>query len=419
MKKIFLLLLSCILLLSGCSNIDTTAQKVRASENSTQGAPAQKGTADEDEYIKSVWLTYYELQKLTDSANENEFTRKAQSLIREIKQMGFNTLTVQVRPCADAFYASKYFPSSKYCFGVQGANMPYDPLKIICSVCKQESIKAEAWINPYRVSQDNKIDALSDSNIAKKWYSSKRKKSYVYVAKSSIHFNPAVDEVTRLIVNGVIEIVKNYDVYAIHFDDYFYPDTDEKIDSEQYEKYKSKGGKLSLGDWRRENISKMIKAVYSAVKKENPNVKFGISPASNIKNDYSALYADVEKWASEDGYADYICPQIYFGFKNIYQPFMFTTKKWIGITTSAKLYVGLALYKCGSADKYASPDDKSIINEFKSSNNIIARQITYLSKLDEVQGFYVFSYSCLHSEKCKSEVENMLKAMKVAEKTAK
>lgn len=419
MKKIFLLLFACIFVLSGCSNINTIAEKIQTTEKQADSAPVQNSVSAKEEYIKSVWLTYYEFEKLTNGSNENEFTTKIQSLVQEIKKMGFNTLTVQVRPCADAFYVSKYFPSSKYCFGVQGADMPYDPLKILCSVCKQESIKAEAWINPYRVSQDNKIDDLADSNIAKKWHSSKKKKSYVYITKSGIHFNPAVDEVTKLIVNGVREIVKNYDIYAIHFDDYFYPDTDEKIDKEQYDKYKSKGGKLALSDWRRENVNKMIQAVYSAVKKENPNVKFGISPASNIKNDYSTLYADVEKWASEKGYTDYICPQIYFGFKNIYQPFMFTTKKWVGITTSAKLYIGLPLYKCGTADKYASPDDKSIINEFKNNNNIIARQITYLSKIDEVQGFYIFSYSCLQNEKCKTEVENMLKAMKEAEKTVK
>lgn len=413
MKKIFLILLACTLLMSGCSNVNTNAQKTQATNNS-DSSPVQNTISAKNEYVKSVWLTYYELEKLTKDSSESEFTSKSQELVEEIKAMGFNTLTVQVRPCADAFYFSKYFPSSKYCFGAQGADMPYDPLKILCDVCKNENIKIEAWINPYRVSQDNKIDDLSDNNTAKKWYNTKRKKSYVYISKTSIYFNPAVSEVTKLIVNGVTEIVKNYDIYAIHFDDYFYPDTNEKIDKEQYEKYTSSGGKLSLADWRRENVNKMIKAVYNAIKKENPDVKFGISPASNIKNDYSSLYADVEKWVSEKGYVDYICPQIYFGFKNIYQPFMFTTKKWVGITTSAELYVGLPLYKCNSADKYASPDDKSIINEFKNNNNIIARQITYLSKIDEVKGFYIFSYSYLNNEKCKDEVENMLKAMKAA-----
>lgn len=416
MKKIFLLFLSFLLLLSGCSDINSIANNSKVTTVTNDTTPVQNSVSAEDEYIRAVWLTYYEFEKLTNNNDEKTFTKKAKELVEEIKKMGFNTLTAQVRPCADAFYISKYFPSSKYCFGTQGADMPYDPLKILCTICKKENVKIEAWINPYRISQDNKIENLSDNNTAKKWYKTKRKKSYIYISEGGIYFNPAVDEVTKLIVNGVTEIVKNYDIYAIHFDDYFYPDTDKKIDKEQYDKYIAKGGTLKLAQWRRENVNKMIKSVYNAVKKENNNVQFGISPASNINNDYSELYADVEKWVSNDGYVDYICPQIYFGFKNIYQPFMFTTKKWVGITTTAKLYVGLPLYKCGLADKYASPDDKSIINEFKNNDNIISRQITYLSKIDEVKGFYIFSYSYLNDEKCKTEVENMLKAIKDTEK---
>lgn len=412
MKKIILTILAFLMLLSGCTNTAFHTNNIESTKKAEETNQTIKSLPGKNDYIKSVWLTYYEFEKLTKNNTERDFTSKSQELVKEIKSMGFNTLTVQVRPCADAFYSSKYFPSSKYCFGNQGADMPYDPLKILCTICNKESINIEAWINPYRVSQESDINDLCESNIAKKWYENKRKKSYIYISKSGIYFNPSVGEVTKLIVNGVTEIVKNYNIYAIHFDDYFYPDTDEKIDKEQYEKYKSKGGKLKLADWRRENVNTMIKKVYSAVKKANPDVKFGISPASNIKNNYTSLYADVEKWVSTEGYIDYICPQIYFGFKNIYQPFMFTTKKWVGITTKVNLYIGLPLYKCGKEDKYASPDDKSIINEFKNNDNIIARQITYLSKIDEVKGFYVFSYSYLKNAKCKNEVKNMLSAMK-------
>ncbi len=90
---------------------------------------------------------------------------------------------------------------------------------------------------------------------------------------------------------------------------------------------------------------------------------------------------------------------------------MFTVKKWISFT-NIDLYVGLPLYKSGKPDKYAAQEDKSIINEFVNNDNIISRQITYLSKLDEVKGFYIFSYSSLSDAKCKAEVENMLKVMK-------
>lgn len=397
MKKVFLLILSLVLVLSGCSYSRTG--------NDSAHTKTQRG-----DYVKSVWVAYYELQEFIKD-DESDFENEIEKRFSQLKDMGFNTITVQVRPCADAFYKSAYFPSSKYCFGKQGVDMPYDPLKIMCAVAEKQDLSLEAWINPYRVSQDNDINKLCDTNFAKKWYKNKSKKRNIYVSKKAAYFNPASSDVNKLIVNGVKEIVENYSVSAIHFDDYFYPDTDKNIDNAEYQKYLKKGGKSSLSDWRRENVSNMIKSVYSAVKSVNKKVKFGISPASNIDNDYSSLYADVEKWSQDSGYIDYICPQIYFGFKNVKQPFMQTTKKWMN-TAKCDLYIGLPLYKCSKSDEYAAKNDESIINEFKNNYDIIARQIRYIKNFDEIDGFYLFSYSCLFDKNCRNEVENLLKEMR-------
>ncbi len=402
MKKLIIFLLPIFLILNGCSIQPETEVKEKTVKESS--------IVQQNTYVKSIWITYYELQKLIVNNSENKFRKKIKTTFSELKNMGFNTVTVQVRPCADAFYMSKYFPSSKYCFGVQGVDMAYDPLKIMCEAADSLNLRIEAWINPYRVSQDNKINKLCDDNIAKKWYKSKKKKTNVFVTESAIYFNPASKDVINLIVKGVKEIVEQYDVDAIHFDDYFYPTTNKKIDKNEYSKYKKSGGVMSLSDWRRDNVNKMVKSVYKAVKTADKRVLFGISPASDVKNDYSKLYADVEKWSKEDGYIDYICPQIYFGFRNEKQPFMFTAKKWISFCKK-DMYVGLPLYKSSKADKYASAENKDAINEFKNNNNIIARQITYISKIDDIKGFYVFSYSSLYDEKCKKEVENMLTVM--------
>lgn len=399
MKKIIAVILSLMLLLCGCTQAQNINKKPESTVSNTQ----------KDNYVKAVWITYYELQKMM-SDSEAEFYENISSAFQKIKEMGFNTACVQIRPCADAFYFSKYFPISKYCTGVQGGELSFDPLSVMCQTAKENSLNIEAWINPYRVSQDNKIEELSDSNIAKIWYENDKTKSYVYVAENGIYFNPAVDDVTQLIVNGVTEIVENYDISAIHFDDYFYPTTKKDIDKIQFNEYKKTHKKTNLADFRRSKVSNMIKSVYEAVKKTNEKVSFGVSPASNIQNDYSTLYADVKKWSTEEGYVDYICPQIYFGFRNVYQPFMQTAKKWCRIA-KCTLYVGLPLYKANKKDEYASKEEKTAINEFKNNKNIISRQITYLSKLDEVKGFYVFSYSCLFEKRCEKEVENMLSAM--------
>ncbi len=397
-KKIFILIMIIVVLFCGCTQ---NAMIPEIKESSTSISRENK------DIVKSVWFTYYELSAMIKGKSEADFASEIDVAFKKVNEMGFNTVTVQVRAFADAFYISSYFPTSDYIVEKQGEDISFDPLTVMCETAKKYKLKIEAWINPYRVSHSNNIKSLSNNNVAKKWLNTKKKKSNIYICDSGIYFNPASSEVTKLIVKGVKEIVENYDISAIHFDDYFYPSTDKEIDNVQYKK---EGGNKPLADYRRDKVNYMIKSVYKIIKSTNKNVRFGISPAADIRNDYNNLYADVEKWASEEGYCDYICPQVYFGFRNVYQPFMFTVKKWMSFTNK-DLYIGLPLYKAGNPDKYAAKNDKSIINEFKNNSDIISRQITYLSKLDDIDGFYIFSYSSLSENRCMKEVENMLKVM--------
>lgn len=356
--------------------------------------------ASQNTYIKSVFIAYYELEGFTKNNDEKTFKKEISKAFKELANKGFNRVTVQVRPCADAFYKSNYVPTSEYMFGYQGAKLIYDPLEIMIDTAHKYNLSIEAWINPYRVSQRNDFSLLAKNNIALKWQNT----SKLIVLDNGIYFNPCYNEVTDLIVKGVKEILLNYNVDSLCFDDYFYPTKDKSIDKEEYTKYKSNGGELSLFDWRRDNVNNMIKSVYSAVKTINKSVTFGISPASDMDYDYSTLYADVIKWSRNEGYIDYICPQIYFGFKNENQPFMQTTKRWCDNATCA-LYIALPMYKSGLNDEYAGESGK---NEFKKEKNIVARQITYISKIDKIKGYYIFSYSSL---KDNEETSNLYSAM--------
>lgn len=388
-KKIISLFL-CFLLLSGCSIPEINNQE--NSKNSVQS-----------EYVKSVWITYYELSSLLIDKSEKEFKRSISKMFKELSSNGFNRVTVHIRPYADAFYNSSYFPISAYCCGVQGGSIDYDPMELMIETAHKYDLSFEAWINPYRVSSENDFSALSESNMAVKWQNTDN----VISIDSGIYFNPGSEEVTELIVNGVKEIAENYNVDSICFDDYFYPSKDAEIDKNLYNAYKNNGGDKSLQDWRRDNVSNMVSRVYSTIKSVNGNITFGISPASNMENDYSSLYADVEKWCSQEGFVDYICPQIYFGFQNENQPFMKTVKAWCSAAI-CDLYVALPLYKAGKEDEFAG---SSGINEFKENNNILARQVTYLSKLDKVKGYYIFSYSSL---KDNDETKNLYSAMQIS-----
>lgn len=386
-KKFILSILTLIIIFSGCSLPQT--DNGGRSENAVQ-----------TQYVKSVWITYYELSSFIIDKPESEFKKKISKVFKELSVKGFNRVTVHVRPYGDAFYNSSYFPMSEYCCGIQGGSMDYDPLKIMIDAAHKYDLSFEAWVNPYRVSSDNDFSKLTESNMAVKW----KDTDNIIAVDSGIYFNPGSDEVTELIVNGVKELAENYSIDSICFDDYFYPSKDEAIDKNLFTAYKQGGGDKSLQDWRRDNVNNMVKQVYSTVKAVNSNITFGISPASNMENDYSSLYADVEKWSSQEGYVDYICPQIYFGFQNESQPFMKTVKKWCA-AAACDLYVALPLYKAGKEDEFAGSTGK---NEFKKNNNIIARQVTYLSKLTEVKGYYIFSYSSLKEN---DETNNLYSAM--------
>lgn len=299
MYKKIILSIFLVFCLAGCT---FTADNSKINEN----------TDNQNTYVKSVFIAYYELSEFTKNSDKKSFTKSISKAFKELSNKGFNRVTVQVRPCADAFYNSSYFPTSEYCFGYQGAKLIYDPLEIMVQIAHKYNLSVEAWINPYRVCQRNDFNSLAKNNIALEWQGTDK----LIVLDSGIYFNPCYSEVTDLIVNGVKEIILNYDVDSICFDDYFYPTKDKKIDKEAYSAYKNSSGKMSLFDWRRENVNIMIKSVYSAIKSNNKNITFGISPASDMDYDYSTLYADVIKWSRNEGYIDYICPQIYFGFKN-------------------------------------------------------------------------------------------------------
>ncbi len=384
-KNILTLFFVFLFLLSGCA---------------VKQPSEEKNLIIEQQYIKAVFIPYYEMSEFTINSNENEFKNKINKAFKKLEDNGFNRVTVHVRPCADAFYKSTYFPISEYCFGAQGSDLLFDPLEIMIEIAHKHNLSIEAWINPYRVSQSNDYSKLSNTNKAFEWMNTQK----VYSGDNGLYFNPADKDVNELIVNGVKEIVSNYAVDSVCFDDYFYPTKAEDIDEGYYDDYKANGGEKSLQDWRRDNVSNMVKAVYSAIKEINPMVSFGISPASNIDNDYSNLYADVEKWSSEEGYIDYICPQIYFGFQNESQPFMKTVKLWCN-TASCRLYVALPMYKSSKEDEFAGNGGRL---EFVKNNDVVARQITYLSKLDQVKGFYLFSYSSL---KDNEETKNLYSAM--------
>lgn len=396
MKKIiFCFVCICVLLqmLGGCVLVPKNQVKEQPETTRQNAQPADGSQA----FVRSVWIAYYELGEWTNAAKDAQaFQNSMTEIFEKVKAFGFNTVTVQVRPCADAFYDSAYFPVSHYCF--KDGKLRFDPLSVLCSVADTTGLRIEAWINPYRISQN------TDSYPVPQQFA-----DMAYSVGKGAYLNPANSEVQALIAKGAAEIAKNYSIDAIHFDDYFYPTAEKEIDAKEYAAYQESGGELALDDWRRQTVTSMVEAVQKAVSQANASVQFGISPSGNIEYCRDSIYADVESWAAGD-ILDYICPQLYYGFLNESLPYEQTLQHWCEITEKPALYVGLPLYKSGKEDDYASADNDKAISEFQDNTDVIVRQAKAAAASKNVRGIYIFSYSSVfapENEQQKKEAENL------------
>jgi len=406
-KKIVPIIVSVIAMLSVICISSFTREKPPKKQNDINNIAAlsSKATADtleSDEEMRGLWVSYMELSmenesSKTQKAFEDKFTKIAQ----KCRESGFNTLIVQVRPFCDALYKSRYFPWSHILTGTQGENPQYDALQIMCDICKENNLKIHAWINPYRVSSNETPKKLSDNNPY-------IKNSEIGIkTDNGIFLDPSNETAQQLISDGVKEIAENYDVDGIQFDDYFYPTEDESFDKKQYEAYIEKYGKensMSLDNWRMQNVNTLICKVYRTIKSVDSSVEFGISPQGNIGNN-DELYADVKSWCTCKGFADYICPQIYFSLENPALTFEDCLDSWTSLDfdENVKLYVGLGGYKAGNGEY----DEETWL----LSDSILADEYDILRNNKSVRGFMLYSYNSLEDDTAKKEINNLINAL--------
>ncbi len=342
--------------------------------------------------MRAVWLSQWNMQPVF-SANKtaSSFKSAVKSIMKKIADYGFNTVIVQLRPNGDSYYSSSYYPWSSFVSGTIGVAPSYDPTAILLSEAHNLGLSFHAWINPLRLETTENMDKISDSFTTKKWYNQK-KNDYVVKIDKYWYLNPAYSDVRTLIVNGAKEIVKKYNVDAVHIDDYFYPTTDTSFDKTAYG---SLGGGKSLAEWRRSNINTLVKAIYSGIKSVNSRIKFGISPAGNINRNYNELYADVALWGKNSGYMDYCMPQIYYGYEHSNTSVRYKTlvNNWKSTVTNSSilLVVGLAAYKIGTDDGGS--------DEWRTREDMLKSQIADAKSLlgSKYKGFAIFDYESFFS----------------------
>ena len=275
-----------------------------------------------------------------------------QTLIDQLNSLqgaGINAIIFQVRPEADALYASQLEPWSRFLTGVQGqAPSPYwDPMQFMIYECHKRGMEFHAWINPYRVKTSLKSELSPNHlyNIHPEWF---------VTYNNQLFFDPALPESRRHICMVVADIVSRYDVDAIHMDDYFYPYPAKGMDFPDDASFARYGGGFTnRADWRRSNVNILIQKIHETIRGLKPWVKFGISPFGiyrNEKNDplgsktnglqnYDDLYADVLLWA-RNGWVDYNIPQIYWQIGHPAADYETLVKWWAKNTENRPLFIG-------------------------------------------------------------------------------
>ena len=358
---------------------------------SAQAAEEKKVTPMRGVWVSTVYNLDYPTKKTT---SESELKRQADEILDNALETGLNTVFLQVRPSGDAFYKSDIFPWSHWLTGEQGKapENNFDPLEYWVDEAHERGLELHAWINPYRASRGLTWEQLDENNPAKlnpEWVEQYSDGNYYY--------NPALEEVRQLIVDGALEIVNNYDVDGLHLDDYFYPGQDFN-DSEEYAKY---GGDFSnIADWRRDNVNKMVAMLDEELHKADKDIQFGISPAgiwANKSTDprgsdtrgnqsYVSSYADSLAWI-EAGTIDYIMPQIYWEIGHSAADFATLVDWWIDNTqgTDVKLYIGLAAYKCHDATPPTWSSTKPLMDSLE-----------YMSQKNGIYGEVYFRYQSLN-----------------------
>lgn len=309
---------------------------------------------DQKREMRSAWIaTVFNIDwpetKGTDAATVEAQKAQLCAYLDAAKKANLNTVYFQVRSMADAMYRSSYEPWSSYLTGARGTDPGWDPLQYAVEQAHKRGLRIEAWVNPYRYSKSNAAPWMaSDWNNALDKVTKNHTITYTNDDGDITILNPAEDWTITRITNVCKEIITGYKVDGLVFDDYFYPDGIRKADpAPDYANYTASGTSMSIGDWRRDNVNRMVAAVYNMVQTYRPDCTFGISPAGVACTaqavadkhgvdrctapsgdwQYDGIYSDPVQWL-KDGTIDFVSPQIYWPTTNSNSPYVLITNWW-------------------------------------------------------------------------------------------
>lgn len=341
--------------------------------------------------FRGVWVATVANIDWPSKPGLNAEVQKAEliNILDEHQKNGINAIMLQIRPAADALYERGRELWSRFLTGTQGRGPSpfYDPLDFAIEEAHKRGMELHGWFNPYRATF-NLIDAHTAAD-----HITKQKPEWFFTFGGKKLFNPGLPEVREYIVSVIMDVVRNYDIDGVHFDDYFYPypETNQTLkDQEIFRKYGE--GFSNIEDWRRNNVDTLIHVLSDSIHTAKKYVKFGVSPfgiwrnksqdpngsESNGFDGYGKLYANARKWM-QNGWLDYINPQIYFPFGYQVAPYDKLTDWWSNNAFGKHVYIGQGVYR-------AMENRQGWIDRGQ-----IPKQIRYLRQNPNIQGSVFFS----------------------------
>lgn len=383
-----------------------------------------KGDAIYKEHLRGVWVcTVVNLdwpsREAMDTVDDNARIKKSKQELIEILdralELNLNAIFFQVSPSADAFYKSDIVPWSRYLTGTLGKDPGFDPLEFVISESRKRDLEVHAWFNPYRVSLNTTSQTRECLDVEKSVY--KENPSWIRTANSRFVVDPGIPEVKEWAITRVMEVVENYDIDGVHFDDYFYYESyfGDLDDEKTFEKYNN-GRFDNIKDWRRNNTYTLIKMLSEELRRVNSKIKFGISPSGIWSNksdeqpegsntqggftNFDQCFADTKKWVEEE-LIDYIAPQLYYSFENPRAPYEELARWWQAVVKgkNVHLYIGNALYKVNDDADSAFLGDRGVEQ--------IQRQLDLNFKLKGVKGSILFRGQNLFDDRKVKSVKNI------------
>lgn len=350
------------ILLTSCFFVITSADQARAEKK-------QPKLPDTPREFRAAWVATVANIDWPSKKGLSTEEQKAEllAILDRAVELNLNAIVFQVRPHCDALYASKLEPWSEYLTGTMGkAPQPfYDPLEFVVYEAHRRGLELHAWFNPYRALHPGSTGEVPDSHV------SKTQPDIVRAYGKHLWLDPGEPGAADHSAAVIMDVVKRYDIDGIHFDDYFYPyqiqDEDKKNvpfpDEQSWQQAEAAGNTLSRDDWRRQNVDRLIHRVSAEVRAAKPWVKFGISPFGIWRpgnppqiqgfDAYASLYADAKKWWNE-GWVDYLTPQLYWKVESVGQCYPLLMQWWHQENSKSRhLWPGNYTSRVGNGSKTA------------------------------------------------------------------